>query len=555
MKTETPKRLPFAVSVKNLSYKYPTAVDGVLTNLTFDIPQGSFFSILGPSGCGKSTLLMLLRGFHQEIGGTLDGEIRLNNLDVSKTPITELGKTVGIVFQNPALQLHQLRVIDEVASAPMYQGLPYSQAIQIARTLIDQLLGQDFFNRSPNELSAGQQQKVAVAASLALNPEILLLDEPFSFLDSTAKKELLSLLLGLQKQGKTIVVATHDVDLVASASTHLALMNRGRIVVSGNPQEVLYSIEFPKIMPPPLFVEMVKKTKLSVTPLSWRQLPDIKFKETKVSRKKVNEKTLISLKDINFNYAGSKNGLKNFSLDINHGEILGMIGQNGSGKTTVAKIIIGLLKPSSGKILFENKDISSLPLEKRAEIIGYATQDPLDMFFESNIWDEVAAGPRFKQMPDPKKRAKISLKQYHLWGYKDRHPDSISGGEKSRLGLADVTVSNPQVLLLDEPEFGLDPGNLDEISKYLLKLKNSGKAIIVISQDLEWTLFLCDRLALVKEGAIVKVGKALEILKDKSLLERAGLNPLPFSDLLQNFINTKLTKESFLQNLSQKEND
>ncbi len=178
------------ININGLCYKYPGNSAWSIKNISLEIPKGSFFAFVGPSGSGKSTLLTLIRGFYQEIGGVLEGEILVGEKNVTQLPISEIGKTIGIVFQNPALQLHQLRVIDEVASAPMYQNIPYDECVKIALNLIDKVLGKEFYYRSPQELSSGQQQRVAIAASMALNAEILLLDEPFSFLDETARYKL-----------------------------------------------------------------------------------------------------------------------------------------------------------------------------------------------------------------------------------------------------------------------------------------------------------------------------------------------------------------------------
>lgn len=538
------------LKIKNLFYKYPATNNWILKNVNLEIPQSSFFSLVGPSGSGKSTLLLLMRGFYQEIGGELKGEIQLFGQSISKIPIAALGKKIAIVFQNPALQLHQLRVIDEVASAPMYQGLPYQECLKRATTLLDKILGKNFYNRSPQELSAGQQQRVALAASLALDAEVLLLDEPFSFLDERADKELIELLTELHQKGKTIIVATHDIAQIAGFSTHIGLMNDGELVLSGSPKEVLYADKFSSVIPPPLFVQVAKERKFVNQFLSWNILMP-KIKINKIKRQKTahgRKKITLSLENITFSYPESKNGLKNINLDIYEGEIFGLLGENGSGKTTIAKIILGLLKPQKGKIILDGKDITRISTEARAKNIGYVTQDPLDMFFETNLWDEVAAGPRFLEMVEPKKLAEKTLKQFNLWQYKERHPDSISGGEKSRLGIADIVVNNTLILLLDEPEFGLDPKSWEEIEEFLKKLKKTGKTIIVITQDLEASFFLCDRIGIVKEGQVMKVGYPVEIFKNESLLNKAGLVPLSFSPLLKNLpTNLTLSKEEFLK--------
>lgn len=543
-----------AVEVSHLSYKYSTSGSWALQDINLTIKDGEFLGIIGPSGGGKSTLLTLLRGFYQEIGGKIEGKIKVFGEDVSKTSIGKLGQKIGIVFQNPALQLHQLRVIDEVASAPMYQGIPYEESLKRASGLVDKFLGKEFYDLSPNELSAGQQQKVALAASLSLNADILLLDEPFSFLDETADKELISSLEKLRQEGKTIIIATHDVGQIASIATSLVVIDKGRLVLQGKPSNVLYSEELSKILPPPLFVQIAQKLKLKDTPLSWNNLlPKVISTKGKQNKSHSSKKTKLSLQNIFFSYPKTEKGVKNINLDIHSGEILGVIGANGSGKTTLAKIILGLIKPQKGKLLLNNKNITKLPTEKRARYIGYATQDPMDMFFESNIWDEVAAGPRFLELPNPKQKSEQILKQIGLWRYKDKHPDSISGGEKSKLGIADILVNDTDIILLDEPEFGLDPKSWKKITEILKNLKDLGKTVVVITQDLEAAFFLCDEISVLKNGQILKTAPGVEIFKDKSLLREAGLPTLPFHSLLKDLPgDITLSKGEFLERVTKK---
>ncbi|MBI4099584.1 ATP-binding cassette domain-containing protein [Candidatus Microgenomates bacterium] len=541
-----------AIETKNLSYQYPGSSTNAVINANLAIPHGSFCALIGPSGSGKSSLLFLLRGFYKEFGGQLQGTIKILGRDIKNDSIATLGQTVGIVFQNPALQLHQLRVIDEVASAPMYHGLPYKECQTRATNLVDKFLGKDFYSRSPADLSGGEQQKTALAASLSLNAEILLLDEPFSFLDQNAAHDLVRHLVDLHRQGKTIIVATHDLDLISDVATQIVVIKDGDLVLQGPPKKVFYSDLLSSILPPPLFVQASQKLKLTDRPLSWQGLlPKTTARRTRTNKTlSPTSRPLLSLKNVSFIYPDSHRGIKSVSVNVNKGEIFGLIGANGSGKTTLAKLIIGLLRPQSGQVFLDNTNVTHLPIHQRARSIGYVTQDPLDMFFETDLWKEVAAGPRFLGLPDPKSLAHQTLQELNLWKYKDVHPDSISGGEKSLLGLADIFVFNPMVLLLDVPEFGLDPKNWEKITTALRKFQAAGKTIIVITHNLEAAFFLCDTIGVVADGSLLKVAAPLEIFTNEALLKKAGLSSLPFSPLLKNIPNNvALTKELFLNSL------
>jgi energy-coupling factor transport system ATP-binding protein len=546
-----------ALQFEKVSYKYPGTKNWVLEDISLKIPQGSFFVIIGPSGSGKTTLVSLARGFAQEWGGELKGKIFVDGEDIKKKNIAELGKKIGLIFQNPALQLHQLRVIDEVMSAPMYQGLPFEECQKRARTLVNKILGKKFYYRSPSELSSGEQQKTALAASLSMRADILLLDEPLSFLDTKADQEVLKIILNLHREGKTVVIATHDIEEVARYATQMALLDKGKLILEGKPEEVLYSPKLEEILTTPLSVKtakaLIKKNKLKEKVVSWQDLLDrTNFKQARKKKQiKKKEETILNLENVFYSYPGTREGVKDINLKLNKNEILGIVGANGSGKTTLAKLILGLLKPKKGKIKLAGKDITKLSTFERAKKIGYVTQDPMDMFFEVNILDEVAAGPKFLKLSEPKKRAERILKELNLWQYREKHPDSISGGEKSLLGIGDILVNEPEILLLDEPEFGLDPKNWRKITGIIEDLRGKGKTIIVITQDLEITTFLCDRIVLMKDGEILRQGTPQEVFTNFNLLKRAHLNPLPMFNFL-NYVSGNVldSEEKFIKELT-----
>ncbi|MDI6807320.1 MAG: ABC transporter ATP-binding protein [Candidatus Aenigmarchaeota archaeon] len=247
-----------AVEFSNVSYKYPGIDNWILEDINLKIPTNSFYVLAGPTGSGKTTLLMLARGFHKEYSGKFDGDIYILGESIKNFKITELGSKIGIIFQDPVSQLHQLRVIDEVMSAPMYQGLPWSECKTRAETVINEILDRDFYNRSPNELSSGEQQKVALAACLVMNCEILILDEPFSFLSIKAAQEILKILLELKEKGKTIILATHHLEQVSRHTDRIALIDSGKVVLEGPTMDILYSKEMGKILTEPLSIKVAK---------------------------------------------------------------------------------------------------------------------------------------------------------------------------------------------------------------------------------------------------------------------------------------------------------
>ncbi|MBU0758107.1 MAG: energy-coupling factor ABC transporter ATP-binding protein, partial [Nanoarchaeota archaeon] len=298
------------IEANNLTYRYPDEKDTVLRDLSFRIKRNSFTALIGPSGCGKTTLLMLIRGFFQEYGGKIKGKILVLGKDVIKTDFNKLGKDIGIIFQDPQVQLHQLRVIDEVASAPMYQGLAFDECQKRAKELIDKILDPSFYNKSPAELSSGQQQKVALAATLAMDCEILLLDEPFSFLDTTAFKEVLDILLELKKQGKTIVIATHGIEQIAGVADELILLQDGQIVLQAKPKFFLYNSRLKTVLEPPLSIKVGKEVKKQA--VDWSNLLKNKKFDKKISKKPIETKkeVVLEVNNLSFNYPETLTGVK-----------------------------------------------------------------------------------------------------------------------------------------------------------------------------------------------------------------------------------------------------
>ena len=544
---------------QNVSYKYSGEKNWVLKDINLKIPRNSFFVLAGPSGCGKTTLLTLARGFYKEYGGAFGGDIFVSGENIKEKDIAELGSKIGIVFQDPALQLHQLRVIDEVMSALMYQNLPFEECEKRAKKIIKEILDESFCQRSPQELSCGEQQKVALAASLVMDCDILLLDEPFSFLNEKADKELMEILLKLKQKGKTIVMATHDLEQIAKYADQIALMDKGKVVLQGRSQEVLYSKELEEILTTPLLIKMGKallsKGKSQHPIVDWLDLTN-KFKqEINQPKKQIEQKTnfkkdALKLNNLVFHYSDNKKGVENINLPFYEKEIVGIIGANGSSKTTLAKLVLGLLKPQQGKIELKGKDITKLSTSERAKQIGYVTQNPIDMLFEENVLKECMFGPKCLKLDNPEKRAKDTLAKMDLLKYKDKHPDSLSGGERSKLAIADILASQGAILVLDEPEFGLDIKSWQAIAQILKQIKNEGKTIIVITQDLEISLFLCDRIAIMKEGKILQIGAPKEIFCNNELLTQAQLPSLPIFQLLNLVLNEALlSEEKFVENI------
>ena len=551
--------MDIALELKEVNYRYPDNEKYVLKDINLKISRGLFYILTGPTGSGKTTLLMLARGFYKEYGGAFNGDIHIFGQNIKNFDIGELGSKIGIIFQNPATQLHQLRVIDEIMSSPIYQGFPWNECKARAETIINELLDKNIYYRAPNELSSGEQQKVALAACLAMECEILLLDEPFSFLDAKSTKEILNILLKLKREGKTIILSTHSLEEVSGYADRIALINSGKLISEGTTEEILYSNELKEILTSPLSIKfakaLIRKRKLKKRVVNWQNLLKkikIKSKIGEMIENNTKQGSILKFDNISYTYPGGTKGVKNISLDIYKGEILGIVGINASGKTTLAKLALGLLKPNKGRIYLLDEDITKLDVSERAKNIGYVTQDPTEMLFEDTVLEECAFGPKCLRLENPKQLAKETLNKLGLLRYKEEYPDSLSGGEKRLLTIADILVNRPQVLILDEPEFGLDPKIFRSITCIIKKLKKEGKTIILITHNLESTIFLCDRVAVMNKGRILKVKDPIRLYKDPEFLQKSNLSSLPLFKTLKALGKNRkpLSEEKFIDFLT-----
>ena len=532
-----------ALEFEDVWYRYPWAKEWALRGLSLAVSYGTILALIGPTGSGKSTLLKVARGLCKEYGGEFQGVVRVGGGSTSGLDAHQLGSKVAIVFQNPAYQLHQPRVIDEIMSAPMYQGLPWAECISRAEQCAEAILGGRFLTSNPSTLSSGEQQRVALAASLAMRADVVLLDEPFSYLDVSAAADFLQVIANLRATGKAVIIATHDLDLIVNCADEIAVINEGRLVACGRPTEILYSRQIQGILGRPLFAQVGERLfgegRLKELPLSWQDLVrdyvDVGHgtgTTQRIDRQSEDARDVVlETHAVSYQYPGSGGGVEDVSLVIHKGEIVGIIGGNGSGKTTLAKLVLGLLSPSRGCVaIFGERVRRSSRLARR---IGYASQDPNDMLFETTVLRECSFGPASLGDRDPRGRVIPVLSSLGLTKYLERDPRSLSGGEQRLLTIADVLANDPDIVVLDEPEFGLDLRAFRVIEAVLRDLRAAGKTVLLITQRLEATALLCDQLVLMSKGKVLATGAVIEICSNAALMESAGLKCLPLFTLLR----------------------
>lgn len=445
------------VEIRGLSFTYPSAADAALQDVSWCLTPGQVCAVLGPSGSGKSTLLRALGGlvphFH---GGSFAGSVVVDGRDTRTSRPSELAGTVATLFQDPEDQVVLSRVLDEVAFGLENLGTPPREIAPRAEAALEAVGAAHLAGRPVAELSGGELQRVCLASALALEPRLLVLDEPTSQLDPAAAAALIELARGL---GIAVVVSEQRPALPLAACDRVLFLDGGRVVVDAPREEAL--------------------ERLAAERPAW-VLPD----ESRPRPPGPGE-PVCRLEDVRFSYRDGFPVLDGVSLELRRGETVALVGPNGCGKTTTAKLAAGLLAPAGGRAL-------------RFGRAAYLSQDPGRYLVKERAEDEVAVG-----VGGDTARARAALAAVGLAGYERRHPRDLSSGERERLALAAVLVTEPDLLVLDEPTRGVDPERKRELAA-LLRAQAPGRATLLVTHDLAFARSVAHRtVTLEPEEALV----------------------------------------------------
>lgn len=523
------------VEIKNLWYKYPNSSDWVLRNINLRIMRGDFLCITGPSGCGKSTLLYSLNGIvPQATGGLMEGKVIVNSLDTFEYSVYELSKIVALVQQNPESQMRTFTVRDELAFGPENLLLPRQEIfdrIEWAAKMVDI---ESLLDREIRELSGGQKQRVAIAAALSMKPDILVLDEPTSNIDPSSSIEIAKNLKAMHsRMSLTIVLSEHKLDLFLPMANRFIVMKEGGIVCDGDPRSVLsryrdFLLEI-GVRPPELFELFSNLTRAGYRcppnpPLSLEEALEF-FKENlerpfkcicSPSRSKgpPEGEPIIQVENLSYVYPNGFKALDGINLQVRAGEFIGILGNNGSGKTTFLLHLIGILKPQKGKVLIFGMDTRTTPISTIARRVGIVFQYPSQQLFENSVRDEVLFAPRNFGMSEETvvERFHGLLKDVDLEGLDERHPHSLSVGQMKRLNLASILIYDPDLIIMDEPFLGQDYGHIRKVMGILSELNRKGKTILIVSHHITELAEYANRLLLFEGGRIIEDGPTREVL-------------------------------------------
>jgi len=517
------------IEFSNVTYTYPDMEAPVFEELSLSIPEGSFTLVIGPSGSGKSTLLRCLNGLVPHFtGGAIRGRIRVAGRDPVALGPRGMSDCVGFVFQDPEAQFVIGEVEEELAFAMENMGLPEIVMRRRIEEVLDQLNIAPLRRRRISTLSGGERQRVAIGAALTLQPQILVLDEPTSQLDPQAAEEVLTYLQKLnQDLGLTIVLAEHRLERVLQyADQVLYLPGNGQPPAYGTPREVMAHAE----LAPPL-VALGRA-------LGWEPLP-LTIKEGRrfirgVGKREIEvaqagegshlrpRSPVIEMEGVWFSYDGQE-ALRGVNLTIRAGEIVALMGRNGSGKTPLLKNLVGLLRPQAGRIKLFGEDIRHRQTQEIARRVGYVPQDPNALLFADSVREEVIFTRRSHGLPlgEPLD----VLRRLNLESLADAYPRDLSTGERQRIALAAIIAAEPQVLLLDEPTRGMDYLQKRALASFLREQKRRGRTTVIATHDVELVAQVADRIVLLGDGEVVVDGPPREVMTD-SLVFAPQVNKL-----------------------------
>jgi energy-coupling factor transport system ATP-binding protein len=513
--------------IENLSFQYRTRPEPAIENISFELKPGEMLLIAGSSGCGKTTLARCINGLiPRSYRGKREGKVLLHGKDVAEMQIADMAQIVGTLLQDPERQIVASNVFNEIAFGPENLGLPPAEIVRRVEQAMQRLKIEHLHDRETFNLSGGEKQKVALAGLLAMNPSILLLDEPLASLDPASAYEALEVFRSLADEGKTVVLIEHRVeDAIAARPDRLLYMEAGQVKYLGPIDDLPVEIDHREVKLPAEWV--VKRV---------RQMGELVDKPD-FAPNTVPGDPLVIFENVDFRYSEETPFvLQDVNLTIRHGDLIAVLGPNGSGKSTLVKHAIGLLKPTAGRVLVDGRDTRSMSIAQIARFLGYVFQSPTHMLYAPTVREELEFGPKnleFKKDVMEKAVAE-SLTTLNLKGLEEYPPLGLSFGQQKRTTIAAVLAMRSQIIIMDEPTAGQDYANYTHFMDEMCRPDVTGAqslvaanfaATLFITHDLDLAVTYANRVLLIGDQHIVADGAPEEVLKDFELLTRYRVRP------------------------------
>lgn len=490
------------LAFKDLSFTYPGAASPALENIDLTVEEGEFITLCGSTGSGKSTLLRLAKPGLEPVG-ELKGSVRLFGADASTLTQRESASRIGFVSQDPDMQIVTHKVWHELAFLGENLGQPEERIRRRVCEIADFFGISDLFERPVEELSGGQKQILNLAAAMAGDPELLLLDEPTSMLDPVAAQDFTDRLVKLNRElSVTVVVCEHRLEEFFCVSDRVAALHAGRLICLDTPRVAVKTLAqgpCSRLIPVPaaVFAALEGKGEAPLSVREGRRFISENYKNSVRSLPKPPEtergEPAMEMKNVRFRFERQQpDVLDGLDLTVRVGEIFCLHGSNGSGKSTALLCAAGIRRPHSGKVKLFGKAPSEYKSALYDGVVSLLPQDVTECFLYSTVSEELKNCPHG-----------IELSGIDLSDLGDRHPYDLSGGQKQLLALAKALEKKPRLLLLDEPTKGLDNLRKDVLADVLKNLRDKGVTVVCVTHDLEFSAAVADRCALMFRGRLV----------------------------------------------------
>lgn len=455
------------ISIKNVTFSYSGTGQGKIEDINLDIEKGSCVLLCGRSGCGKTTITRLVNGlipyFYE---GKLSGSVTVEDMEIANTPMYKIAEKVGSVFQNPRSQFFNTDTDSEIAFGIENMAWPLEKMLARVHETMHAIKIEKLSGCGISQLSGGEKQKVAFASVYAMTPEIFVLDEPSSSLDVDAIRDLHDLLLLLKEQGKTILISEHRLYYLKDIIDQAVYIEEGRIKARYSANEFFSIPETDRIT-------------MGLRSLDLNsQIPDLRTNSM--------EDECLKVKDADV-FWGKEPLLQKISFSASRGEIIGIIGHNGSGKTSFSRTLCGLHKHHTGQFLWESQPLDD---KKRLKHCYMVMQNVSYQLFAESVEKESCFGIKNPDMT----LAHKTLDDLDLSPFLHRHPNTLSGGQKQRLAVAVSMICKKDLLVFDEPTSGLDFFSMRQVSDLIKKLAAQGKVLFVVTHDYEFLASTCSRI-------------------------------------------------------------
>lgn len=541
------------IEFKDFTFRYKSQNEPTLHNINLTIYEGEKVLILGPSGSGKSTIGNCINGlipFSYE--GEIKGSLKVSGIETQEANIFTISNHVGTVLQDSDAQFVGLSVGEDIAFSLENDAVARTIMLEKVKNVATIVSMQDFLEQVPYNLSGGQKQKVSLAGIMHNDVSTLLFDEPLAALDPAMGMTAIDLIDKIQKEhNKTVVIIEHRLeDVLYRHVDRIVLVNDGRITLDTTPDDLLSSdLLIQSGVREPLYIAALKHAGIkfekgehldNIEELNFDKYADkVKsaFHSVKHQTNKQDEKTIVEVKNVSFKYSSrNKYALEDVSFKIHKGEKISIVGKNGAGKSTIAKIICGIIRPNKGEVYINGNNYLSLSISEIGHLIGYVMQNPNQMLVKDMIKDEIALAltlNNFDQITINERVDRV-LKMTGLYSMRNWPVSVLSYGQKKRVTIASILVLEPDLIILDEPTAGQDLKHYTEIMNFIDELNaKSNIAIVFITHDMHLAIEYTDRAIVFADGKCIGDDAVYKILSNDEIIEKANLKKTSIVTLAQ----------------------